>query len=179
VRNVKKSYRGFRAPADHLPDSPGSSSNDGGGALLEKYPWAKRMKAALDGGAGESSTTGPRMSSGGSGSGRAPADSGSGSCGTATPGDRLSSGGVSAGGSSPSARIHAPGQPFYELRNLVEDPATEYSHGLALMVARFGDIPTMQAFKARGWLKEAAAENSWLSGALLGRRSERGSGGRS
>lgn len=172
MRNVKKSYRGFRAPADHLPDSPGSSSNDGGGALLEKYPWAKRMKAALDGGAGESSTTGPRMSSGGSGSGSAPADSDSASCGTETPEGRPNCDGASAGGSSPSARIHAPGQPFYELRNIVEDPATEYSHGLALMVARFGDIPTMRAFKARGWMKEAAPENSWLSGALLGRRAE-------
>ena len=172
MRNVKKSYRGYRAPADHLPDSPGSSSNDSGGALLEKYPWARAMKAALDGGAGESSTTGPRTSSGGSGSEPAHAASGSDTSGTETPRGRPNFDGASAGGSSPSARIHAPGQPFYELRNLVEDPATEYSHGLALLVARFGDIPTMRAFKARGWQKEAATEDSWLTGAILGRRAE-------
>lgn len=167
MRNVKKSYRGNPAPADHLPDSPGSSSQQSAGALLEKYPWARAVKEALG-----SLTTGQRKSSGESESVSAHAGKGSASSGTETHEDKRSFDGASAAGSSPSARIHAPGQPFYELRNLVEDPTTEYSHGLALIVARFGDVPTMRAFKARGWMKEAAPENSWLTGALLGRRAE-------
>lgn len=143
---------------------------------MEKYPWAKAVKEMIDRG---SSNPGLRKSSDGSGSDSASAASGSGSSGIETHEDRRRSAGVLAAVYSPSAPNLIQGQPFFELLSLVKDARTHYSHGLAMMVAKFGNLEIMQAFKARGWLKEAAAENSWLSGALLGRRSERGSGGRS
>lgn len=172
--NVKKSYRSEElsaARADHLPDSPGPSSSptaEARAALLRRNPWAAKVLAEL-----RSSTNGPSSCSEGSESDSARAGNDSRSSGTPTRRDRRNSDGAGAAGASPSARIHAPGQPFFELRNLVEDQETPYSDGLAMLVARFGDIPTMRAFKARpGWMERAAAENSWLSGALLGRRAE-------
>lgn len=140
---------------------------------MEKYPWVREMKRLL----AERSLRGfdDRSSLGtSSDSETVPAESGFASSTIHRHGANSRSGGVPADESLPSVPSLAPGQPFFELLNLVKDPETIYSDGLALMVARFGNIEIMRAFKARGWLKKVAAEKSWLSSALLGRRVEMG-----
>ena len=146
---VKKSYDSEdHAARSNPPDSPGPSSSTAvdRAALLSRNPWAARMLSAL--GTGTSGSEGAHV------------EPGSGFTGTRPCRGNLISDGAHAGGPSPSVPNLAPGQPFYGLLNLVQDPGTSYSHGLALMVARFGNVEIMRAFKARGWQKEAASENS-------------------
>jgi len=171
VGNVKKSYRGNTAPGADQPVSPGLTSSQCTGGILEKHPWAKAIKARLD---AASSTSGPQTPTNDSGSEGVHAGEDSSSSGIPTSRDNQKFGGAGAGGSVSSGPTLAPGQPFYELLRLIQDPATTYSHGLAVLTAHLGNVEILRAFKSRGWLKEVAGEQSWLSSALLARHAEMG-----
>jgi hypothetical protein len=153
----------FTPPPEPEPSNPSpmdaADRNAGPGALLEKYPWARRMKEAM----------------GGFGSGHAPTARGN--TGFTGPGasgteDKRKSGGAHAGRCSACGRNLAAGRPCEcsALLSIVTDPATKPSWGLALVVAKFGGRAHKRAWKARGWqewLRKNGEKNGPMAAVLL------------